>query len=97
VKVYAPLACSVSLPVGRPVSGSLSVTVVPGVSTWVLPSTLKPVTVAVLPAGMLALLSTLPLRDWPMGVAGVSGLSEYTALAGVLAARRAPQQARQQA
>jgi hypothetical protein len=68
---------------GRPVSGSLSATAVPGDSSCVLPSTLKPVTLAWVPAGRLALLSTLPLRVWPMGVAGVSGASENTALGGV--------------
>ena len=71
---------------GSPVTGSFSVTLEPAGYTCVLPATLKPVTWAVVPVGMLAVASTLPLTGWSMGVVAVSGLSEYTADAGVPAA-----------
>lgn len=50
------------VPMGWPVVGEMSVAgVLPGVSTWGLPATVKPVTNAIVPAGTLALSSTLPL------------------------------------
>ena len=60
---------------GWPVTGSARVTVEPGGYTVVLPAMLKPVTCAVVPAGMLALASTLPVAFCPMGVDTVSSAS----------------------
>jgi hypothetical protein len=51
--------------------------------TWPEPATLNPVTEAVWPDGVAALLSTLPLMGWSMGVEAVSGAYVYSGVDGL--------------
>ena len=60
VKVYVPSGFNTRVPTGVPLVGSVSTTGVPGACTVLLPVTVKPVMVAVVPAGRRALSSTLP-------------------------------------
>jgi hypothetical protein len=66
----------VNVPMGSPVCGSSSLMgVLVGEMTRVVPAMLMPVTSAVVPFGRLALMNTLPVAVWPIGVTVLSGAS----------------------
>ena len=73
--VYAPLDEMVSVPMISPVTGSVTLAVLPAGMIWLLPGTVKPLTVAVWPAGGFALSRTLPLTGWSIGVVALLGPS----------------------
>lgn len=69
------MGCTTIVPTGVPVERSVSVTGVPRGDTVVVPSITKPVMVAVVSGGKLALSSTFPMMGMFMVVATPSALS----------------------
>lgn len=80
LNVYAPLGCIWMVPTGVPLTGSFSTTGLPSAGcVFVLPSTVKPVTVVVVDGGTLALSRAFAEIGWFINVATASGASFRTA------------------